>query len=357
MVDGLIRDLRFTIRNMGRSPGVALVIALSLGLGIGANTAIFSLIRAVLVKSLPVQDPDQLVLLHWFAEEWPHGLNQSGSGGPDNPAYKAASRSLAYPFFRQIADSTSVFDSVFAFAPLGSERRGNTTLAADGTAERVDGEMVSGDFFRGLGVRPAIGRTITVDDEHAEAHVAVISYAYWTRRFGGNPSILGRPITINNLPFTIVGVAPTQFFGVQPGRSPEVFICMLAAPQLAAWGYSPAVTQSLLAVRDYWWAHVMARLKPGVSEAQARATVDALFQHYVPDALPLVSRDHRPHVGFEPAAGGLDMLRSTYKEPLYLMMGMVALISVDCVRQRRRPPALACHGPTTGARAAVVARS
>ena len=325
-MDGLIRDLRFTIRNMGRSPAVALVIALSLGLGIGANTAIFGLIRSVLVKSLPVQDPDQLVLLHWFAEEWPHGLNQSGSGGPDNPAYKAASRSLAYPFFRQIADSTSVFDSVFAFAPLGSERRGNTTLAADGTAERVDGEMISGDFFRGLGVRPAIGRTITVDDERADAHVAVISYAYWTRRFGSDPSILGKPITINNLPFTIVGVAPAQFFGVQPGRSPEVFICMIAAPQLAAWGYSPAGTQSLLAVRDYWWAHVIARLKPGVSEAQARATVDALFQHYVPDALPLVSRDHPPHIGFEPAAGGLDMLRSTSKEPLYLMMGMVALI-------------------------------
>ena len=131
-----------------------------------------------------------------------------------------------------------MFDSVFAFAPLGSERRGNTTLAADGTAERVDGEMVSGDFFRGLGVPPAIGRTITVDDERADAHVAVISYAYWTRRFGGDPSILGKPITINNLPFTIVGVAPAQFFGVQPGRSPEVFICMLDGAAAGGLGLS-----------------------------------------------------------------------------------------------------------------------
>ena len=105
MVDGLIRDLRFTIRNMGRSPAVALVIALSLGLGIGANTAIFSLIRSVLVKSLPVQDPDQLVLLHWFAEEWPHGLNQSGSGGPDNPVPTTASTTPPNLIFVRVRSS------------------------------------------------------------------------------------------------------------------------------------------------------------------------------------------------------------------------------------------------------------
>ena len=270
MVEGLIRDLRFTIRNMDRSPAVALVIALSLGLGIGANTAIFSLIRSVLVKSLPVQDPDRLVLLHWFADEWPRGLNQSGSGGPDNPAYKAASRSLAYPFFQSIADSTSVFDSVFAFAPLGSERRGNTTLAADGTAERVDGEMISGDSFRGLGVRPAIGRSISIDDERADAQVAVISYAYWTRRFGSGPVATWQAHHHQQPALHHRRRGARAVLRRQPGRSPEVFIRMVAAPQLAAWGFSPAGTQSLLAVRGYWWAHVIARLKPGVSEAQAR---------------------------------------------------------------------------------------
>jgi macrolide transport system ATP-binding/permease protein len=310
---------------MGRSPAVALVIALSLGLGIGANTAIFSLIRSVLVKSLPVQDPDQLVLLHWFAEEWPHGLKQSGSGGPDNPAYRAASRSLAYP--SSVRSRTARRCSTPSSPSLRSAASAEATRRWPPTARRNASTAKWSPATSSVAcVRPAIGRTITVDDERADAHVAVISYAYWTRRFGGEPSILGKPITINNLPFTIVGVAPAQFFGVQPGRSPEVFICMIGAQQLAAWGYGPAGTQSLLAVRDYWWAHVIARLKPGVSEAQARATADGLFQHYVPDALPLVSRDHPPHIGFEPAAGGLDMLRSTYKEPLYLMMGMVALI-------------------------------
>ena len=113
-------------------------------------------------ESLPVEEPDRLVLLHWHGETWPRGLNQSGSGGPANPAYKSASRSQAYPFFREVRNETSLFDAVFAFAPLGSERQ-NTTLAAEGGAERVDGEMVSGEYFRGLRVSPVAGRLISTD--------------------------------------------------------------------------------------------------------------------------------------------------------------------------------------------------
>src|SRR5262245_30911630 len=161
-MDGMLRDLKFSLRNMGRSPGLAAVIAVSLALGIGANTAIFSLIRAVMLSSLPVQDPQRLVLFDWHGETWPRGLNQSGSGGPNNPAYKAASRSQAYPFFREVLQQTDLFDSAFAFAPLGADRR-NVTLSAEGGGERVDGEMVSGDFFRGLGVHAAMGRASSRD--------------------------------------------------------------------------------------------------------------------------------------------------------------------------------------------------
>jgi hypothetical protein len=194
-MDGFLRDLRFALRNMGRSPGLAVVIAVSLALGIGANTAIFTLIRAVLMTTLPVQDPERLVLLHWHGDAWPRGLNQSGAGGPRNPAYKATSRSMAYPFFRILEKDTDTFASVFAFAPLGSDRR-NTTLSADGGAERVDGEMVSGGYFRGLGARPAIGRLLVRADETAAAQVAVISHPYWTRRFGADPAVLGRTVAI-----------------------------------------------------------------------------------------------------------------------------------------------------------------
>ena len=324
-MDGVLRDVRFTVRNMARSPGLAVVIAVSLALGIGVNTAIFSLIRAVMLKSLPVDEPDRLVLFHWYGETWPRGLNQSGSGGPANPAYKSASRSQAYPFFREIRDETSLFDAVFAFAPLGSERQ-NTTLAADGGAERVDGEMVSGDYFRGLRVSAAAGRMISSEDERDAAPVAVISHSYWTRRFGAAPGVVGLAVTVNHVPFTIVGVAPAGFFGVQPGRAPDVWVPMLNLPELAPWGFRPVNTPSLLDVRGYWWTHVMARLKPGVDEREARAKVDALFQRFVPDALPESDRAQPPHIGFESGAAGLDQLRGTYRQPLYLMMGMVALV-------------------------------
>jgi predicted permease len=326
-MDGFLRDLRFTVRNMGRSPGLAVVIAASLALGIGANTAIFSLIRAVMMKSLPVQDPEQLVLLHWHGDTWPAGLVQSGAGGPNNPAYRSASRSLAYPFFREIAKQTDLFAAVFAFAPLGSDRR-NTTVAADGGAERVDGEMVSGDYFRGLGARAVFGRLLTTDDEQGAAQVAVLSHAYWSRRFGGDPGIVGRAITVNHLPFTVVGVTAPGFFGVQPGRAPDLWVPMLNLAELTPWGFRPADTPSLLDVRGYWWTHVMARLRGGVDERAARTRVDALFQQFVPDVLPRVDRAQMPHIGFETGSGGLDTLKATYAAPLMLLMSMVGLVLV-----------------------------
>ena len=313
------------MRNMGRSPGLAAVIALSLALGIGANTAIFSLIRTVLLKGLPVQDPDRLVLLHWHGEAWPGGLNQSGSGGPRSPVYPASSRSQAYPFFREIHKQSDLFESVFAFAPLGSDRR-NITVAADNAAERADGEMVSGDYFRGLGVAAAAGRLIGESDEQQDAQVAVLSFAYWSRRFGADPAVVGRSININSLPFMVVGVASPRFFGVQPGRVPDLWVPMLNRAELVPWGFRPANTASLLDARGYWWTHVMARLKPGVSEREALARVDALFQAFAANALPELNRAKAPHIGFEPGARGIDSLRAAYEQPLMLLMGMVGLV-------------------------------
>jgi len=324
-MDGLLRDLKFSLRHMTRSPGLAAVIAASLALGIGANTAIFSLVRAVMLQSLPVREPGRLVLFHWHGETWPRGLGQSGSGGPNNPEYKAASRSMAYPFFRIAAAQTDLFESAFAFAPLGAERR-NVTLSADGGGERVDGEMVSGDYFRGLGVAPAAGRLIAMDDERGGAQVAVLSHAYWTRRFGADPAIVGREITINHLPFTVVGVSSSQFSGVEPGRRPDVWVPMLDLPELTPWGFRPIDTTSLLDANAYWWTHVMARLKPGVSEREAVAKIDALFQGFTATAFPEMDRALPPHIGFEPGAAGLDTLRSSYEQPLVLLMAMVGLV-------------------------------
>jgi len=323
-MDQFVRDLKFAARSMVRSPGLAAVVAASLALGIGANTAMFTLMRAVMLTSLPVRDPGQLVLFHWYGETWPRGLAQSGSGGPSSDAYKVSSRSQAYPFFRIVSAQRDVFDSVFAFAPLGVDRR-NITLSADGGAERVDGEMVSGDYFRGLGVTTAAGRLISRDDERDGAQVAVLSYAYWARRFGADRGMVGRQITINHLPFTIVGVTAPSFFGVQPGRRPDVWVPMLNAPELTPWGFRPADTRSLLDARGYWWTHVMARLKPGVTEREARAKIDALFQGFAADALPEMDRAMPPHIGLESGAAGLDQLRG-YVQPLSLLMAMAGLV-------------------------------
>jgi len=324
-MDHFVRDLKYAARNLTRTPGLALVIVGSLALGIGANTAIFSLIRTVILKGLPVREPERLVLLHWYGEAWPRGLSQSGRGGPNNPAYQAASRSQAYPFFRIVAAQTDLFESVFAFAPLGSER-GNTTLSSDGGAERVDGEMVSGGYFRGLGASAAAGRLVTSDDERGGAQVAVLSYAYWSRRFGADPSVIGRQISINHLPFTVVGVTSPRFFGVEPGRAPDVWVPMLNVPELTPWGFRPADTPSLLDERGYWWTQVMARLAPGVDAGVARAKVDALFAGFAADALPEIDRATPPHIGFEPGGGGLDTIRSDYEQPLFLLMAMVGVV-------------------------------
>lgn len=321
---GLLRDLRYAIRTMGRSPGLSAVVILSLALGIGANSAIFSLMRTVMSNALPVRDPGRLVLLHWEGETWPKGLNQSGSGGLNLAASRSGSRSLAYPFFRELRSEGGVFDSVWAFAPLGIVRR-SVTLAADGAAERIDGEMVSGEYFIGLGVAAAAGRLLTPADERDGAQVAVISHAYWLRRFGGEPGIVGRPVTINGLPFTIVGVASRRFFGVEPGRAPDVFVPTMERLELSAWGYRPA-SGGLLDNHRYWWTQVMARLKPGVDAAAVQRRADALFQPFVADALPESDRAKPPRIAVEMAAGGIDRLRNAYEEPLRLLMAMAGLI-------------------------------
>src|SRR5437773_6400912 len=197
----MLQDVRYALRQMRANPGLSAVIVVSLALGIGANTAIFSLINTVMLSSLPVKEPGRLVLLAWGANEWPKNLNQSGMGGPEETGFRSGSYSLPYPFFETLQDHTELFSSVFGFAPLGIARQ-NTTIVADGQAMRVDAEMIAGDYFGGLGVTPVIGR-VTGRGEDGRA---VISYGYWARQFGRNPAVVGKTISINGLSFAIAGV-------------------------------------------------------------------------------------------------------------------------------------------------------
>ncbi len=212
----LFQDLKYGIRMLAKNPGFTLVAVLTLALGIGANTAIFSLIDAVLLKMLPVQNPQQLVLLTWMSKGWPEGVISSLTGNVSGaPGGGRTSESLSYPTYERIRAANSVFSSVLVMAADGSELNVNV----NGAPERAHGDLVSGSFFTTLGVQPILGRALTPEDDKPEASpVAVISYGYWQRRFGRDPAAVGKGITVNSVPATIVGVAPPEFYGVRPGQ-------------------------------------------------------------------------------------------------------------------------------------------
>src|SRR6266513_2116271 len=202
-IDNLEQDLRFGLGMMHRSPGVNAAAVLSLALGIDANTAIFSLIDAVMLKMLPVKSPERLVLLNWVCLKRPAAMAVQ-SGYVDNSETGWRSPSFAYPSFEEFRAQNHAFASIFGFTPLS-----HATVNIDGQAGLGGGELVTGDYFSGLGVSPILGRTINDEDAKASSpRVAVISYGYWSRQFGSSPDVIGKHIAINLVPFTIVGVAP-----------------------------------------------------------------------------------------------------------------------------------------------------
>src|SRR3979409_2017953 len=201
----MIQDVRYAIRTLLTAPAFTIVVVLTLALGIGANTAIFSLTDQVLLRLLPVTSPGQLVVL-------------DGPGAFQGRTFNNGT--FSYPMYRDFRDQNTVFDGVLARFPTA------LTLLANGQAERVNGELVSGNYFDVLGVRAPIGRTFTPDDDRTPGGhpVAVLSHAYWMRRFAGDPSVLHRPLSLHGLPMTIVGVSPPGFSGIVIGETPDVMV-------------------------------------------------------------------------------------------------------------------------------------
>ena len=204
----LLQDLRYGLRMLAKNPGVTAVAVLALALGIGANTAIFSLLDQVLLRSLPVAEPDRLVILH--EAEWRGGWSTS-----DN-----SEMVYSYPHYKDVRDQIPLFDGVIARAgaPL--------SVTAAGTSERAQGEIVSGSYFPVLGVRPALGRVLDAGDDGlpGASPFAVLSYGYWSRRFGANPQVVGQKVVLNSYPFTVVGVAARGFSGLLKGQNVDVFV-------------------------------------------------------------------------------------------------------------------------------------
>jgi predicted permease len=317
----LFEDLRYAVRMLTKSPGFASVAVLTLALGIGANTAIFSLLDAVMLKLLPVKAPRQLVLFSWDTRRWPTLFSQTGGD---------ARFSFSYPAFNEFRQQNRALATLFSWVPLGFTPQ-NTTVSIHGEPTLANGMMVTGNYFSGLGVRPILGRGITDSDEpEGAARVAVISYAYWTRQFDRDRSVLGANIAVNGTPFTIVGVTPPEFFGAQPGTAPDIWIAFADKPNLRPWGMAAYESSSVFTAKNWICLNIMGRLDPSVRRAQAEAGLDVIFQHFITSDWKPDKPDEVPHLTLVPAGAGLNGLRESYSTPLVVLMcavGMVLLIA------------------------------
>jgi predicted permease len=292
-LEQLWQDVHFGLRMLLKSPAFTAVAVLTLAFGIGANTAIFSLIDAVMLRSLPVENPAQLVLLKWSARKAPniHGM-MSGGDCPTDMTQRIAENptgcSFSEPMFREFAQA-NIFSGTAAFAGTG-----RLDLTGNGPASVINGQLVSGDFFHTMGLRAALGRLIDAsDDTPAAAPVAVLNYGYWQSAFGGSREVVGRTIELNAVPFTIVGVAEQRFTGITPGSDYDVWVPLSNQQRINPLkGMDPLGGQDRSNDVGFWWLTIVGRQKPGMPVAQAQAVVSGMFRdEMLHGAVPLFHGD------------------------------------------------------------------
>jgi len=317
----MLQDLRYGFRMLLKHKGFTAVAVLSLALGIGANTAIFSLIDAVMLRALPVQEPDRLVL---FGNAESAGIT---IGFPDSSVDL-----FSYPTYREVRQRNQVFSNVAAVHSFPSRVHGIVHAGGStGELEQINAQMVSGTYFSVLGVNAFLGRTLTSDDDvNPGGHpVVVASHSWWQRRFGGDPSAIGSTISIDKTTYTIVGVAPREFFGTTVGNSPDIWVPLSMEEQLPpGWkGYNERMFQSL---------YLIGRLKSGVSTEQAGAEANLLFKQLLLEySGPQPSAERlqgiqQARIELTPAGRGFSELRKEFSLPLKILMvvvGMVLLIA------------------------------
>jgi macrolide transport system ATP-binding/permease protein len=320
-LERLAQDLRYAWRTLLKNPLFAAMAVLSLALGIGANTAIYSFMDAILMRTLPVQHPRELIILNWRSKGFPevaHGM--SGSWFND-PGIGYTSRNQPFPAFELLRTNNTALASLFAFADAG-----RLNLIVQGQAELAEGQFVSGGFFSGLGVTSAAGRLINQDDDRVGATpVVVISYNYWRRRFAESRGAIGQSILIDNTPFTIAGVSAPGFFGVNPARAQDIFIPLHAFPLFAT--NQKVEAQRRFLDGNYYWAEIMGRLRPGIRLDQAQAAFAPQYHQFIAGtASTQKEKADLPALLVEEGGAGLDSLRRQYSKPLFILMTMVGLI-------------------------------
>jgi predicted permease len=324
------QDIRYGWRTMAANKVFSSLAILSLALGIGANTAIYSFMESILLRSLPVGDPESLVVLNWRSQppqnankDWVHVVH--GIQGVFWPGDKGSLVSGIFPYraFETLREDNAVFSTLFGYFNAR-----NRTLSVRGQAMSASTEYVTGEYFQGLGVSPAAGRLIGPEDDRPGATpVAVISYATSQQRFGGPSPAIGQPIFVDKVPFTVIGVAPPEFFGVDPAAAPGLYLPMHTSVLVDG-----AESARMYGDQNFYWLETMGRLRPGVTMAQAQAALAPRFQRWVSStATSDGERANLPALILNPGAAGLDSLRREYSKPLYVLLAMVGMIlAITC---------------------------
>ena len=318
-MNGFLQDVRYALRQLRKNPGFTLVATLTLALGIGANSAIFTVVNAVLLKMLPVADPQRLVVIGD-----PVQANHRSNGTPRTDVF-------SYPLYKELRDRNSVFSGLCAAA---TDHRIEINAGQGGVSDlQVVGRMVSGNYFNLLSLQPAAGRLFADSDDTAESAnpVVVLGYGYWQSKFALSSSIIGKDIQLNGYPFTVVGVAPAGFDGDVVGERMAVFVPLSMQPEIVRgrhWLKDPNSS----------WLSLIGRLQQGITPARAEADINLVFQQAMKgDYGATLSSDdrnaiHDDHIAVAAGGGGLSELRGYYGGPLLMLMGIVGLVLlIACV--------------------------
>ena len=311
-MNGLLGDLRLALRRVAGSPGLTFLIVATFALGIGANTAVFSLFDQVLLRSMPVKDPGSLVLIH--------------TPGPNSGQFESNKNfpfPISYPMFTDFRDKADVFDGVLAYFPT------TVFFGVDGNTERIRAELVSGTYFDVLGLKPALGRVFArTDDVTPGGHpVVVLSYAFWQRRFGADPAILGKTVRINASSMQVMGVAPAGFRGLEVGQEPLVYV-----PLAMKRAVTP--TWDGLESRRSMWLTAVARLKPGIAAGQAQVRANVLYRQILAEEVKLMTKNSesfrqrfvKKDLALPPGGSGASPLREQTQAPFRILLATASLV-------------------------------
>ncbi len=311
----LWQDLRYAVRMLAKSPGFAAVAILTLALGIGANAAIFQLIDAVRLRTLPVQDPSTLAIVHLNTSHW-------GSGN-----FTGSYSEFTFPLWQQVQKRQQAFSSIAAWGSTGFN------LAKGGEVDEAQGIWISGQFFQVLGVQPILGRLISPADDPQDvqsgcSEAVDLSYAFWQHRYGGDPSVIGKTLTLEGHPFTVIGVTPPYFFGVSVGDRFDLAVPICAEPLINAQYSFINGPRS----HETWWLALIGRLNPGWTLTRAGAQLESFAPAAMHETVPpqYDAEGVKHYLGYKletrPAANGFSNMRQDASDPLYLLLGLSGLV-------------------------------